>query len=370
MGHPDALAGSRCVAIQQQDNESLVEALKQDSIEDAEDFLQAIRDQAENVAAPGLGFCHPAARLGGAHDDRLDLGLALGERGKRLAAEDAGRGHHAALARLDPVEGNLSAVFAEFIDTTRPGEDQGQHRATRAVVANEMAGWKPRQGGIAEQLCAKAGAGFDQEGKAVQDTLLLMTIADHEDHLMDLPELTIRLPTWLREQLAGHAPILTEPREQMRFAIALARDNVSHGTGGPFGAAVFDTDGRLVAPGVNLVVRLGCSILHAEMVALALAQQALSRHDLSDGGIRRHRLVVSAEPCAMCMGAIPWSGMTELLYAARDADVRAIGFDEGNKPSNWRDAFKARGIDVTSDLLRTEALDVLQAYVDAGGSIY
>jgi hypothetical protein len=50
--------------------------------------------------------------------------------------------------------------------------------------------------------------------------------------------------------------------------------------------------------------------------------------------------------------------------------VRAIGFDEGNKAAGWRDAFQARGIDVTSDLLRTEALDVLQAYVDAGGSIY
>jgi tRNA(Arg) A34 adenosine deaminase TadA len=187
---------------------------------------------------------------------------------------------------------------------------------------------------------------------------------------MDLPELTIRLPTWLRGQLAGTTPILTDSHEQMRFVITLARDNVLRGTGGPFGAAVFDADGRLIAPGVNLVVSSGCSILHAEMVALALAQQALARHDLSDSGKLRYRLVVSAEPCAMCPGATPWSGIAELLFAARDADVRAIGFDEGNKPIGWRDALQDRGIRVTSDLLRAEALSVLQAYADGGGPMY
>jgi tRNA(Arg) A34 adenosine deaminase TadA len=187
---------------------------------------------------------------------------------------------------------------------------------------------------------------------------------------MDLPELTIRLPAWLREQLAGEPPVIPNAQEQMRFVIALARDNVSQGSGGPFGAAVFDVDGRLIAPGVNLVTSAGCSILHAEMVALALAQQALSNHDLSDGGRLCHRLVASAEPCAMCLGAIPWSGVTELLSGASDTDVRAIGFDEGDKPEHWRERLESRGIRVTPEVLRTEAARVLQAYVDAGGPIY
>jgi tRNA(Arg) A34 adenosine deaminase TadA len=187
---------------------------------------------------------------------------------------------------------------------------------------------------------------------------------------MDRPELTIRLPAWLREQLAGDSPVIPNPRDQMRFVIALARENVSEGTGGPFGAAVFDVDGRLIAAGVNLVASAGCSILHAEMVALALAQQAISNHDLSDGGRLSHRLVASAEPCAMCLGAIPWSGVTELLYGASDTDVRAIGFDEGNKPERWREGLESRGIGVTPEMLRAEAVDVLQAYVDAGGPLY
>src|SRR5947207_4729259 len=43
--------------------------------------------------------------------------------------------------------------------------------------------------------------------------------------------------------------------------------------GGPFGAAVFETaSGRLVAAGVNSVTRLQNCVLHAEVVAIMLAQ--------------------------------------------------------------------------------------------------
>src|SRR4051812_38051358 len=44
--------------------------------------------------------------------------------------------------------------------------------------------------------------------------------------------------------------------ERMRVAIAVSRENVERGTGGPFGAAIFERDsGRLVAVGMNSVVR-------------------------------------------------------------------------------------------------------------------
>jgi len=108
----------------------------------------------------------------------------------------------------------------------------------------------------------------------------------------------------------------------MRLAIALARENVERQTGGPFGAAVFDEKGHLVAPGVNVVVTGNCSILHAEMVAIALAQKKLARYDIGDEGRSHYTLAASTEPCAMCFGAIPWSGVTRLECGARDEDAR------------------------------------------------
>ena len=72
----------------------------------------------------------------------------------------------------------------------------------------------------------------------------------------------------------------------------------------------------------------------------------------------------------MCMGAIPWSGVHRIVVAARDEDVRAIGFDEGVKPIDWIDVYRRRGIDVTRDVLRDDAVAVLRAYAQGGGLLY
>ncbi len=149
----------------------------------------------------------------------------------------------------------------------------------------------------------------------------------------------------------------------MDLAIALARENVRRGSGGPFGAAVFERDtGRLVAVGVNVVVASGLSLAHAEMLALSFAQRASGRVDLGARGSIAHELVTSSEPCAMCFGAIPWSGVRQLVCGARASDAEAIGFDEGPKPARWVDALERRGIAVVRDLGRAEARAVLRAY--------
>ena len=180
----------------------------------------------------------------------------------------------------------------------------------------------------------------------------------------------IELPPWVEEFLGRGPQAFATEEEQMRLAIALARENVERQTGGPFGAAVFDEKGRLVAPGVNVVVTSNCSILHAEMVAISLAQKKLARYDIGDEGRKHYALVASTEPCAMCFGAIPWSGVTRLVCGARDEDARRIGFDEGPKLPDWHEALQNRGIRVTRDVLRKEARAVLQLYVDMGGPIY
>lgn len=181
----------------------------------------------------------------------------------------------------------------------------------------------------------------------------------------------IALPAWTDAFLAGRPARFGEDGERMRLVLDLARQNLSTGTGGPFGAAVFAAaDGRLVAVGVNVVVASNCSIAHAEMVAITTAQQTLGHYDLGKAVPGGCELFSSAEPCAMCLGALPWSGIERLVCAARDEDVRAIGFDEGQKPDDWVSGYARRGIRVTRDLLRTEAVAILRDYAAGGGAIY
>lgn len=157
----------------------------------------------------------------------------------------------------------------------------------------------------------------------------------------------------------------------MKFVIEASRRNVEEDTGGPFAAAVFETDtGSLVSVGVNLVSSLGLSVLHAEIVALTLAQQRVGTYDLGAAHLPRHELVTSTEPCAMCFGAIPWSGIVRVVAGARDADARRIGFDEGPKLADWRGALADRGIEVVADVERDSAAAVLSEYVRRGGRIY
>jgi tRNA(Arg) A34 adenosine deaminase TadA len=181
---------------------------------------------------------------------------------------------------------------------------------------------------------------------------------------------TISLPAWVAGFLADVPGRFTEPADRMRLVIALAAENIRRQTGGPFAAAVFAMDsGKLIAVGVNCVVPAGSSIAHAEIVALSLAQQALNTHDLSadaDGC----ELVTSCAPCAMCLGAIPWSGVRSVLCGAGEADARAVGFDEGDKPDNWQRQLRRRGIAVTENLLRDEARQLFSDYRLAGGPIY
>ena len=187
---------------------------------------------------------------------------------------------------------------------------------------------------------------------------------------MIFPSLTIQLPDWIGRFLSQDKIICPQIEERMRLVIELSRQNIEQQTGGPFAAAVFDQKGKLIAPGVNMVISTNCSILHAEMVAITLAQKVLGRYDLSNGGRKTYDLVSTTEPCAMCLGAVPWSGVSRLICAARDEDAREIGFDEGSKPADWAGELEKRGITVIRDILRPEAVKVLKNYQSSGGTIY
>jgi tRNA(Arg) A34 adenosine deaminase TadA len=187
---------------------------------------------------------------------------------------------------------------------------------------------------------------------------------------MTFPSITLSLPTWVNDLLPPPGQVFATPESRMAFAIVLARQNIRRGTGGPFGAAVFDLDnGTLIAPGVNLVTSATCSVAHAELVALMTAQRLAGSFSLRAAG-RNVELTSTTEPCAMCLGALPWAGIRQLACGAREADARAIGFDEGDKPSGWPALLEKRGIRVMRDVCRPEAVAVLEEYRRHGGEIY
>ena len=188
------------------------------------------------------------------------------------------------------------------------------------------------------------------------------------DTMMGFPEFCLRLPPYVTEFLLDQDAVYSTDEDRMKLVIGLSRINISHG-GGPFGAGVFCMNThKLVAPGVNLVIPTACSVAHAEIVALVLAEQAVSTYNLSDAG--DFELVTSAEPCSQCFGAIPWSGVRRVVYGADRTDVEAIGFDEGPKATDWIQSLEKRGLEVASHVLRFEAVEVLQAYMSAGNRIY
>lgn len=179
------------------------------------------------------------------------------------------------------------------------------------------------------------------------------------------------LPQWLLQRLAKESGSFTNPEARMNLVIEFSKLNIQQGTGGPFGAAVFNMETwELVAAGVNRVVPLNSSIAHAEMLAIAGAQQKISNFDLGAEGLPRYELVTSCEPCAMCFGAIPWSGIRQLVCGASSIDAQRIGFDEGPRHPDWVHELERRGISVLRGVCSSKAAKVLDDYHAKNGLIY
>jgi len=176
------------------------------------------------------------------------------------------------------------------------------------------------------------------------------------------PDLRIACPAWVAEVVDWERRYRTD-EEKVRLTVALARENVERGTGGPFGAAVLEAEtGRLVAVGTNSVVPLHNSVLHAEVVAVMMAQRRLGAFTLAAPGLGSHELAASCDPCAMCLGATLWSGVRRLVCGAAREDATRLGFDEGPVFPESYAYLEERGITVARGVCREEARAVLEHY--------
>ncbi len=94
-----------------------------------------------------------------------------------------------------------------------------------------------------------------------------------------VPMVTPKLPAWVEELDLRDREYPTQ-EDRMRLAVEPWRLNAESGTGGSFGVAVFEPiTYRLVAPGTDLMASSNCSVAHAEMTAIMIAQQAAGAFD-------------------------------------------------------------------------------------------
>jgi tRNA(Arg) A34 adenosine deaminase TadA len=116
---------------------------------------------------------------------------------------------------------------------------------------------------------------------------------------------------------------MTETHEKyMLQAIALARQGVSLGHGGPFGAVVVLND-TIIGRAWNQVIYRNDPTAHAEIIAIREACQTQGHFHISGA-----TLYSTCEPCPMCMGATYWAHINTLYYGASRNEAALAGFDD------------------------------------------
>jgi len=141
----------------------------------------------------------------------------------------------------------------------------------------------------------------------------------------------------------------------LKRAIALAEASRASGKH-PFAALVADAHGNVIAEaGNNSLPPEGDPTQHAELRAAQLAARALPVEELAQA-----TLYTSAEPCAMCSGAIYWCGIGRVVYALSEHRLLELTGDHPENPTfslPCREVF-ARGqrkVEVLGPLLEQEA---------------
>jgi guanine deaminase len=154
----------------------------------------------------------------------------------------------------------------------------------------------------------------------------------------------------------------SEHQKFMEMAIALSENNVKSAIGGPFGA-VIAKGGKLIAKSANKVTASNDPTAHAEICAIRLATKKLKTFDLTGCVI-----YTSCEPCPMCLGAIYWSRISKIYYAATKHDAAEAGFDDKFIYDELDLPVEQRKLPV-EQLMAPEAVEAFKHWVKSGSKI-
>jgi tRNA(Arg) A34 adenosine deaminase TadA len=140
----------------------------------------------------------------------------------------------------------------------------------------------------------------------------------------------------------------------LRRSFDVARRAMSNGNH-PFGAVLIGRDGTVLIEAENGYMPAHDGTAHAERL---LASQACTRFDAKT--LREATIYSSAEPCAMCAGAIYWAGIGRLVYGLSEHRLRTLTGDHPENPTldlPCREVFASgqRATEVVGPLLEDEA---------------
>ena len=148
----------------------------------------------------------------------------------------------------------------------------------------------------------------------------------------------------------------------LRQAIELAHAARAHGAH-PFGSLIVDEHSQvLVTARNNAVPPKGDPTQHAERLACSLVGRQFTPAQLA-----RCTLYTSTEPCAMCAGAIYWTGIGRVVYALSERGLYSLTGSHEENPTldlPCREVF-ARGQRPTlviGPLIEEEAAQVHQGF--------
>ncbi len=152
--------------------------------------------------------------------------------------------------------------------------------------------------------------------------------------------------------------------QYLRRAIALAKRSRAGGHH-PFGCVIVADDGQALAECESRKERGGDATQHSELTAVKIASGKFPKEIL-----QRATLYTSTEPCAMCAGAIYWSGISRVVYGFPEDQLIEM---TGNHPENptlrlpCRELFSRgqRAIEVVGPLLENEAREAHAGFWDS-----
>ncbi len=135
-----------------------------------------------------------------------------------------------------------------------------------------------------------------------------------------------------------------------------ARENGNH----PFGALLVDAAGDVVLEAENTVLTERDCTNHAELNLVRAASRRFG-----EATLRYCTLYTSTEPCAMCAGAIYWSGIGRVVFALSGAALNAMvegGEDDLALPCREVFARGGRTVAVSGSHLEEEAREVHEGF--------
>lgn len=149
----------------------------------------------------------------------------------------------------------------------------------------------------------------------------------------------------------------------MQLALDACRTGVDRGQS-PFGACIV-RDGEVLSCTHNHVRLNTDATAHAEVSAIRDACQHVNNIHLPGATIYS-----TTEPCPMCFTAIHWARIDRIVYGARIEDAARFGFNELPITNASLKKLGGAPVQIISDQMRDEAVNLFEYWQKRGGKGY